>query len=119
MSLFLVAVIASNIGFGFLRESMHAHSAKLAVPMHSPPAVPPVLETAAHHGQQAYIWAPIGHTPRHIRKNLFANDVTDTEDSPELRAIMPPQTARRSPGKGDGARTPSKDARSRSPGKGY
>ncbi|KAG7291951.1 hypothetical protein NEMBOFW57_001980 [Staphylotrichum longicolle] len=122
VSLFLAAVIASNVGFGFLRESTLAHSAPPAQPLHSPPAAPPMLgSNAAQIPQQAYIWAPINQTPRHIRKNLFQNEATDSEASPDLRMIMPPQTpsGRRSPSKGDRDRSPSKNSRVRSPSKGY
>jgi hypothetical protein len=122
LSLFLVAVVASNVGFGFLRESTLAHPARPAEPLHSPPAVPPMLgSAAAHNPQQAYIWAPISQTPRHVRKNYFANEVTDSEASPDMKMIMPPQTpsGRRSPSKGDRGRSPSKGSRGRSPTKGY
>ena len=122
VSLFLAAVVASNVGFGFLRESTLAHSAAPAHPLHSPPAVPPMMgPSAAHIPQQAYIWAPINQTPRHVRKNLFANEATDSEASPDLKMIMPPQTpsGRRSPSKGDRGRSPSKNSRMRSPSKGY
>ena len=122
VSLFLAAVVASNVGFGFLRESTLAHSVAPAHPLHSPPAVPPMMgPSAAHIPQQAYIWAPISQTPRHVRKNLFANEATDSEASPDLKMIMPPQTpsGRRSPSKGDRGRSPSKNSRMRSPSKGY
>ncbi|KAL2016964.1 hypothetical protein VTK56DRAFT_2798 [Thermocarpiscus australiensis] len=120
LSLFLVAVVASNVGFGFLRESTLAHPAKPVEPLHSPPAVPPVLGSTAHSPPQAYIWAPISQTPRHVRRNLFAQD-TDTENSPDVKRIMPPQTpsGRRSPSKGDRGRSPSKGSRTRSPSRGY
>ncbi|KAK4156800.1 Di-sulfide bridge nucleocytoplasmic transport domain-containing protein [Chaetomidium leptoderma] len=122
LSLFLAAVVASNVGFGFLRESTLAHAAKPAEPLHSPPVVPPMLgSAAAHNPSQAYIWAPLHQTPRHVRKNYFANDVTDSEASPDLKMIMPPQTpsGRRSPSKGDRGRSPSKGSRVRSPTKAY
>ena len=69
---------------------------------------------AAHHPQTAYIFAPISQTPRHVRKTLFANDATDSEASPDMKMIMPPQTpsGRRSPSKGD-------RERGRSPSKGH
>lgn len=122
LSLFLVAVVASNVGFGFLRESTLAHSAKPAEPLHSPPVMPPMLgSAAAHNPQQAYIWAPLSQTPRHVRKSFFANEATDSEASPDMKMIMPPQTpsGRRSPSKGDRGRSPSKGTRIRSPTKGY
>ncbi|KAK0628298.1 Di-sulfide bridge nucleocytoplasmic transport domain-containing protein [Bombardia bombarda] len=123
MSLFLATVIASNLGFGYLRESTLSHSARPADPLQSPPVTHPMLGATAHHNpQQAYIWAPISETPRHIRRNLFNNhDATDTENSPEpTKSIMPPPqtpSGRGSPSKGDRGRSPSK--RDRSPSKGY
>ncbi|KAK3898087.1 Di-sulfide bridge nucleocytoplasmic transport domain-containing protein [Staphylotrichum tortipilum] len=115
VSLFLAAIIASNVGFGFLRESTFAPPPQPAAPLHSAPALAPMLgSAAAHHPQTAYIFAPINQTPRHVRKTLFANDATDSEASPDMKMIMPPQTpsGRRSPSKGD------RD-RGRSPSKGY
>ncbi|KAK3330698.1 Di-sulfide bridge nucleocytoplasmic transport domain-containing protein [Apodospora peruviana] len=123
MSLFLVAVVASNIGFGFLRESALAHAAARPTdPLHSPPASLPMLGSGMHDPRQAYIWAPIGETPRHVRRGLsFANnDGTDTENSPDPKAILPPQTPsgrRRSPSKQERGRSPSKATRS--PSKGF
>ncbi|KAK3311031.1 Di-sulfide bridge nucleocytoplasmic transport domain-containing protein [Chaetomium strumarium] len=111
LSLFLVTVVASNVGFGFLRESTLSHSAKPHVPLQSPPVVPPVFgSAAAHNPQQAYIWAPIGRAPRDVRRNLFASDAADSDASPDFKAIMPPETpsGRRSPSKGDRARSPTK-----------
>ncbi|KAL2134577.1 hypothetical protein VTI74DRAFT_11399 [Chaetomium olivicolor] len=124
LSLFLVTVVASNVGFGFLRESTLAHSAvKPTEPLHSPPAVPPMLgSAAAHNPSQAYIWAPISQTPRHVRKAFLANDATDSEASPDFKMIMPPPqtpSGRRSPSKGDRGRSPTKGSRMRSPSKGY
>ncbi|KAK3372349.1 Di-sulfide bridge nucleocytoplasmic transport domain-containing protein [Podospora didyma] len=122
MSLFVVTLVASNIGFGFLRESAlsQANMGGPAPPFHSQPAHHPALGSAMHDPRQAYIVAPIGQTPRHVRRNFFAhNDPSDTENSPEVRSIMPPQTpsGRRSPSKGDRGRSPSKGQRS--PSKGY
>lgn len=104
----------------------HHHNVRPAAdPLQSPPAaLPPML--GSHDPRQAYIWAPIGETPRHVRRGIFAaaaNDATDTEGEgyspePASRALMPPQTPlnnrRRSPERG---RSPSKA--SRSPSKGY
>lgn len=125
MSLFLVAVLASNLGLGFLRDSAVPNAAQPAGPLHSQPASLPMLGSGIQHDpRQAYIWAPIGETPRHVRRGIFANDMTDTENSPEpTKALMAPQTpsGRRSPSKGDRererGRSPSK--MSRSPSKGY
>ncbi|KAK4247693.1 Di-sulfide bridge nucleocytoplasmic transport domain-containing protein [Corynascus novoguineensis] len=122
ISVFLAVVVANNVGFAFLRDSTLHHAPKPAEPLHSPPAVPPMLgAAAAHNPQQAYIWAPLSQTPRHVRKNFFVNDATDSEASPDFKMILPPQTpsGRRSPSKGDRGRSPSKGTRVRSPSKGY
>ncbi|KAJ4302522.1 hypothetical protein N0V88_002671 [Collariella sp. IMI 366227] len=128
LSLFLATIVASNVGFGFLRESTLAHhhsaAAKPSEPLHSPPAMPPMLGSAAvHNPSQAYIWAPISQTPRHVRKAFLANDATDSEASPDpFKMIMPPPqtpSGRRSPSKGDRGRSPTKGSRMRSPSKEY
>ncbi|KAK3383484.1 Di-sulfide bridge nucleocytoplasmic transport domain-containing protein [Lasiosphaeria ovina] len=117
LSLFLVTVVASNVGFGFLRESTlanaHAHAMRPAEPLHSQPAGLSMLGSQMHDPHQAYIWAPISETPRHVRRNLFVDDGTDTENSPEAKFIMPPQTpsGRRSPSKGERGRSPSKGSK--------
>ncbi|GAB1311537.1 hypothetical protein MFIFM68171_01747 [Madurella fahalii] len=119
MSLFMAVIVASNVGFGFLRESTLANTARPAEPLHSAPAAAPILESAARYQQPAFFLTPF--TPRHMRKNYFADDATDTDNSPDFKAIMPPQTpsGRRSPSKGDRGRSPSKGSRVRSPSKGY
>ncbi|KAL1840124.1 hypothetical protein VTJ49DRAFT_780 [Mycothermus thermophilus] len=109
LSIFLGAVIASNVGFNSLRNSAIPQPEKPAAPLHSAPAMPmaPMLgPAAAHNPNQAYIWAPLSQTPRHVRKAYFPNDVTDSEASPDMKMIMPPQTpsGRRSPSKGDRGR---------------
>lgn len=78
-----------------------------------------MLSSSQHDSSQAYIWAPIGQTPRRIRREIFAADATDTDNSPDMKALMGPQTpsGRRSPSKGDKGRSPTKG--SRSPSKGY
>ncbi|KAL2175518.1 Di-sulfide bridge nucleocytoplasmic transport domain-containing protein [Thermothelomyces heterothallicus CBS 202.75] len=122
ISVFLAVVFANNVGFAFLRESALQQPPKPVEPLHSPPVVPPMLgSAAAHNPQQAYIWAPLSQTPRHIRKSYFVNDATDSEASPDFKMILPPQTpsGRRSPSKGDRGRSPSKGTRVRSPSKGY
>ncbi|KAL2150173.1 hypothetical protein VTH82DRAFT_7849 [Thermothelomyces myriococcoides] len=122
ISVFLAVVFANNVGFAFLRDSTLPQPPKPAEPLQSPPVVPPMLgSAAAHNPQQAYIWAPISQTPRHIRKSYFVNDATDSEASPDFKMILPPQTpsGRRSPSKGDRGRSPSKGSRVRSPSKGY
>lgn len=131
LSALLVAIVANNVGFSRLRESAFVETQPITqahTPFPSQPAVPPHMLTSPHqHGAgQAYIWAPIGQTPRHIRRGLFAaaaDEATDTDNSPDpVRAVLaPPQTpsVRRSPSKGerDRGRSPTKGGRS--PSKGY
>ncbi len=60
---------------------------------------------------QAYIWAPINQTPRHIKRDLFPNEATDTDGSPsDVRAVVLSRTPsmRRSPSKGERGRSPTK-----------
>ncbi|KAH8884400.1 hypothetical protein GQ53DRAFT_786299 [Thozetella sp. PMI_491] len=120
ISLFGVMVLANNVGFGHLRDSHMHEPIKPAPAFPSQPAggPPHMLTSPQHDPHQAYIWAPISQTPRHIRRDLLAAD-TDTDNSPpHFRAIMPPQTpSRRSPSKGDRGRSPTKA--NRSPSKGY
>ncbi|KAK4168746.1 Di-sulfide bridge nucleocytoplasmic transport domain-containing protein [Cladorrhinum sp. PSN259] len=122
-SLFAMVLIAGNVGFGGSRHELPpAMPAKPAEPIQSQPVVPPMLGHSIHHNpSQAYIWAPINQTPRSVRKTLFADEATDTDNSPDYKMIMPPQTpsGRRSPSKGDRDRSPSKGLRGRSPSKGY
>ncbi|KAK4454731.1 hypothetical protein QBC34DRAFT_392464 [Podospora aff. communis PSN243] len=115
LSMILVAIIGTNICFGSLRESTLPHPVQ---PQSSQPAAPPMLGAPQHNPRQAYIWAPIGETPRHVRRNLLMDDATDTENSPEMKALMAPQTpsARRSPSKGERGRSPTKASRSSSKG---
>lgn len=116
LSLLLVTIIGANVGFGFLRESALPHPVRPAEPAPSQPASFPMLGPAP----QGYMWT-IGETPRHTRRERFTDDVTDTDNSPEFRAIMPPQTpsGRRSPSKGERERGRSPSKPSRSPSKGY
>ncbi|KAB5546854.1 nuclear envelope protein [Coniochaeta sp. 2T2.1] len=131
LSVLIVVIIANNVGFGRLREPSSFAEAQVNKQAHGPfpsqPAMPPhMLASPQHHDpSQAYIWAPIGQTPRHIRRGLFAaaaDEATDTDNSPDVvRTIMaPPQTpsGRRSPGKGekDRGRSPTKAGRSPSKG---
>jgi len=126
-----VAIIANNVGFSRLRESSFVETQPMQQahnPFPSQPAMPPHMLASPHQHDpsQAYIWAPIGQTPRHIRKGLFGTaggEGTDTDNSPDLiRTIMaPPQTpsGRRSPSKGEKERGRSPAKGGRSPSKGY
>ncbi|KAK3388822.1 Di-sulfide bridge nucleocytoplasmic transport domain-containing protein [Sordaria brevicollis] len=107
LSAFLVAIIGTNVGFGSLRESgalrpssprKHAEPVPVAAPPPTP--VHPIFSTPAFHNpQQAYIFAPI-ETPRRARPQFF-DDATDTDNSPDVRMMLPPRTPRRSPSKGE------------------
>lgn len=107
LSAFLVAIIGTNVGFGSLRDSgalrpssprKHAEPAPVAAPPPTP--VHPIFSTPAFHNpQQAYIFAPI-ETPRRARQQFF-DDATDTDNSPDVRMMLPPRTPRRSPSKGE------------------
>lgn len=109
-SLVLVVMVGTNLGFGFLRDStLSQHTARPAEP--SQPAAPPLMGAAHQNPNQAYIWAPIGETPLRGRRNFLMDDATDTDNSPGMKAIMPPPqtpSARRSPTKGERGRSPSK-----------
>ncbi|KAK0737413.1 Di-sulfide bridge nucleocytoplasmic transport domain-containing protein [Apiosordaria backusii] len=125
LTLFLGTLFATNIGFGRLRDSgpsHHSHAPAPAHPLQSPPAMAPMLPVSS----DGYFWAPVGMTPKSVRKQLLG-EATDTDNSPDQRAIMPPQTPslRRSPSKEyrdrerERDRSPSKGSRQRSPSKNY
>lgn len=113
----LVAIIANNIGFG-----RYAAPPPTSKPEFHPPQQPdfPMLTSPQRDPNQAYIFAPIGQTPRHIRRAFLPAEATDTDASPDYKAILPPPqtpSGRRSPSKGDRGRSPTKSRRS--PSKGY
>lgn len=117
----LAMVLASNLGFSRFRETAFVSQASGNVAAHQPASAP--MMPPSQDPNQAYIWAPIGQTPRHIRREFMPDTPTDTEASPDARraAIMaPPQTPsfRRSPSKGERSRSPTK-VRHRSPSKGH
>lgn len=94
--------------------SQHAYTSQ---PVGGPPG--PSSLPSSQDPNQAYIWAPISQTPRHIRREfmLQPDTPTDTDGSPDVprAAIMPPpQTPsfRRSPSKGERERSPTKAGRS-------
>ncbi|KAK3497066.1 Di-sulfide bridge nucleocytoplasmic transport domain-containing protein [Neurospora hispaniola] len=107
LSAFLVAIIGTNVGFGSLRDSgafKPSSPRKRAepAPVAAPPPTPlhPIFSTPAFHNpQQAYIFAPI-ETPRRARQQFF-DEATDTDNSPDVRMMLPPRTPRRSPSKGE------------------
>lgn len=130
ISAMLAMVLASNLGFSRFREAAFVSQPSGHVapqqPYASQPAGAPLLPPSQD-PNQAYIWAPIGQTPRHIRREFLPDTPTDTDVSPESSraALMaPPETPpfRRSPSKkGERSHSPTKGGggRYRSPSKGY
>lgn len=120
----LAVILASNMGFSRFRETAFVDQPKPNLPsQHSyasqPAGAPTPSLPPSQDPNQAYIWAPIGQTPRHIRREfmLQPDTPTDTDGSPDMprAAIMaPPQTPsfRRSPSKGERERSPNKAGRS-------
>ena len=112
----MVVFCLNNIMFTRFRQDMqqHKHRSLERPPAPTPSHATPLGFPISPEKNQAYIFAPIGHTPRHIRR-AFLQDDTESEASPELSRYLPaPRTpSRRSPSKGERARSPSK----RSPSK--
>ena len=110
-----VAILATNLGLGKLRESAHANHSTVASAAPSHPAGPPMFPSSQD-PNQAWLVAPIGQTPRHWKRDLLQDDATDTDGSPaEAKSIMPPP---RTPSrKGDRGRSPTKYGRT--PSRGY
>ncbi|KAL1894389.1 hypothetical protein Sste5346_005891 [Sporothrix stenoceras] len=135
LSAMLAVILASNMGFSRFRDAAfvdnHAKPNMPSQHSYSQPQPGPSSLPSSQDPNQAYIWAPIGQTPRHIRREfmLQPDTPTDTDGSPDVprAAIMPPpQTPsfRRSPSKGERERSPTKADRSptkagRSPSKVY
>ncbi|KIH87368.1 nuclear envelope protein [Sporothrix brasiliensis 5110] len=133
LSAMLAVILASNMGFSRFRDAAFVDNAKpnlpsphayASQPVGGPPG--PSSLPSSQDPNQAYIWAPIGQTPRHIRREfmLQPDTPTDTDGSPDVvrAAIMPPpQTPsfRRSPSKGERERSPAKAKANRSPNKVY
>ena len=121
ITVFAMAIIANNSFFGGKApDPVHVSHGSAPNPFASPAAAPPML-SGSQDPNQAYIWAPIGQTPRHIKRDFFVGEATDTDASPgepTSRLLAFPQTPnRRSPSKGERSRSPTK--RNRSPSKGY
>ncbi|CAK7218894.1 hypothetical protein SBRCBS47491_003660 [Sporothrix bragantina] len=132
LSAMLAVILASNMGFSRFRDaafdpakpnlpSQHSYTSQ---PIGGPPG--PSSLPSSQDPNQAYIWAPIGQTPRHIRREfmLQPDTPTDTDGSPDVprAAIMPPpQTPsfRRSPSKGEREHNRSPTKAGRSPSKVY
>lgn len=102
-------VVANNVAFSKFRQSVrdfNHHQQPPAQPAQSQPSMPFAISPQKH--DQAFIVAPLGQTPRHLRRAFFQDD-TDTDASPDQRLLPPMRTpSRRSPSKGDRDRSPSK-----------
>ncbi|KAK7737360.1 hypothetical protein SLS53_006663 [Cytospora paraplurivora] len=116
--LFVIAVIVfclNNVMFNKFRQNIqqqkHRGLQRPADPL--PSLATPLGFSISPDKNQAYIFAPIGQTPRHLRR-AFLQDDTESEASTGPRSMPQPRTpSRRRPSKGDRSRSPSK----RSPGK--
>ena len=110
-----VAILATNLGLGRLRESAridHGKPTNVAPPHPAGPSMFP----SSQDPHQAWLVAPIGQTPRHWKRDLLLDEATDTDASPsEAKSIMaPPRTPSR---KGERGRSPTKYGRT--PSRGY
>lgn len=119
----IIAMFACNIAFSKFRHNYREQSLHQPNPGQQYQSLGPMGFPMSPDKSQAYIFAPIGHTPKHIRR-AFLQDDTESEASPDARFLPPPITpSRRSPSKGDRSspikidRSPSKGERSRSPSK--
>ncbi|KAJ0123812.1 hypothetical protein J7T55_012282 [Diaporthe amygdali] len=111
----IIAMFACNIAFSKFRHNYREHNLGDGHPAAQYQHMAPMGFPMSPEKNQAYIFAPIGHTPKHIRR-AFLQDDTESEASPDSRLLPPPRTpSRRSPSKLD--RSPSKTDRSRSPSK--
>jgi hypothetical protein len=100
----------NNFGVSRLLQSKAADRGSRELhPQHHPQSLP---LPQSQDPNQAYIVAPVGHTPRRLVHHFFGDQETDTDASPsEVKSIMPPPqtpSLRRSPSKGDRGRSPTK-----------
>lgn len=115
MVITVVVFFMNNVMFSRMRKDMQQDKRRgLQRPADPAPSQPaPMGFPMSPDKNQAYIFAPIGHTPKHIRR-AFLQDDTESDASPDPRYLPPPRTpSRRSPNKG----SPSRGERSRSPGR--
>lgn len=113
----IISLFACNAAFSRFRHNYREHSLNPAHPGAQYQPLGQMGFPLSPEKNQAYIFAPIGQTPRHIRR-AFLQDDTESEASPDSRLLPPPKTpSRRSPSKVDRFSSPSKGERSRSPSK--
>ncbi|PSR84444.1 Di-sulfide bridge nucleocytoplasmic transport domain-domain-containing protein [Coniella lustricola] len=104
----VVLVFANNLVFSKFRQNVrHYNQHQPGEPQHARQSGMGFPMTP-HKPDQAYIFAPIGQTPKSLRR-AFLHDDTDTDASPASRLLLPPYTpSRRSRSRGERSRSPSK-----------
>lgn len=114
----IIAMLVCNVAFSKFRHNYEQtlHQGNSGPQYHGPG---PMGFPMSPDKSQAYIFAPIGHTPKHIRR-AFLQDDTESEASPDARYLPPPVTPSRtrSPIKSERSRSPTKIKLERSPSKG-
>lgn len=115
----IIAMFACNIAFTKFRHNYREHNLGQRNPGPQYQSLGPMGFPMSPDKSQAYIFAPIGHTPKHIRR-AFMQDDTESEASPDARFLPPPVTPSRtrSPIKSERSRSPTKIKLERSPSKG-
>lgn len=115
----IIAMIACNFAFTKFRHNYREHNLGQGNPGPQYQSLGPMGFPMSPDKSQAYIFAPIGHTPKHIRR-AFLQDDTESEASPDARFLPPPVTPSRtrSPIKSERSRSPTKIKLERSPSKG-
>lgn len=115
--MFLAAIglmLVNKVAFNKFRENVQNFNEQApGGPQPSHPAMG--FPMTPHKSNQAYIWAPIGRTPKQLRNSFFQDD-TDTDASPDPRLLPPPRTPsrktpriKREPSMSPSKRSPSKD----------
>lgn len=115
----IIAMFACNIAFSKFRHNYREQSLPQGNPGSQYQSLGPMGFPMSPDKSQAYIFAPIGHTPKHIRR-AFLQDDTESEASPDARMLPPPATPSRirSPVKSERSRSPTKIKLERSPSRG-
>lgn len=115
----IIAMFACNIAFSKFRHNYREQTLHQGNPGSQYQSLGPMGFPMSPDKNQAYIFAPIGHTPKHIRR-AFLQDDTESEASPDARFLPPPATPSRirSPAKSERSRSPTKMKLERSASKG-
>ncbi|KAG8160912.1 hypothetical protein KVR01_009176 [Diaporthe batatas] len=105
----IIAMLVCNVAFSKFRHNYREQTLHQGNPGSQYQGMGPMGFPMSPGKNQAYIFAPIGQTPKHIRR-AFLQDDTESEASPDARYLPPPVTPSRT-------RSPIKSERSRSPTK--